>query len=916
MRAARCAAAALPPEFLVLGEPTPPPRAGAPATPATEPGSHWLPRHRVAIPGPPARYCDRPELTRRCTPTHQRVTVLMAPGGFGKTVLLADACRRAGAGGVPVAWVTLSGDDDPGALDAYLAFAFQEAGIDLLAPLRRGETGLGQAYPRTALLLRALEARGRPCVLALDEAERASDPGAVRLLNHLLRNAPPCLHIAIACRELPPGLDLAQPVLGQDAAVLTAEDLRFSKADIARFFDLELSRHELATVAAESGGWPIALRIRRNEAARPGAGQARVARHVVENWIAGRFWDGFTREDRELVLDMGLFEWIDAALFEEAVERPGALQRVVDLPCLAGLLEPVGRTAPGVYRLHPLLRDHCATHRRLETPARYRRLHRRAAAALASRGETIEAMRHASHAGDAVLAGSILTEAGGAQWSIREGTDRLATANRFVTDAAAAAEPRLALVRCIALLTEGRPRDAGRVFAKVPRRPNDPDLDIDRLVVGGILNLVGLRQVQSAEARAMITEAARLVALPNTGAVVRGALFYGHGAYLGHRADFDAAAALGREARRLVVRRSTYLTMMIDSLLGQFAMARGRVREALARYHNAQRIAKARFLRVPRMCLYADLLLRELALERNRLGADADLRTIVAQVFYGTGHLSHYAATADTATDLALQSGGADAALSVLDEMAERAQRAGVAALGMHLAGLRVSVLADAGRVAAAERTWRAAALPADAAVLDLDTRGWRETEALACARVRLLAARDDHEEAADLERALARTAAAHGLTRTLMRALALRVRLCHRAGNRDAAREATAEYLALYARSDYARPLVRAGAAAATALDRIVDANPDGPHAAAAERLLAMGRDRVPATPRLTDREKTVLGKLAGQQDKQIAAALGMTPHGVRYHIRAIFGKLGVHSRAAAVRRAQALGLLGPADP
>ena len=34
--------------------------------------------------------------------------------------------------------------------------------------------------------------------------------------------------------------------------------------------------------------------------------------------------------------------------------------------------------------------------------------------------------------------------------------------------------------------------------------------------------------------------------------------------------------------------------MMIDLLLGQFAMARGRVREALARYHNAQRIAKAR----------------------------------------------------------------------------------------------------------------------------------------------------------------------------------------------------------------------------------------------------------------------------------------------------------------------------------
>ena len=75
------------------------------------------------------------------------------------------------------------------------------------------------------------------------------------------------------------------------------------------------------------------------------------------------------------------------------------------------------------------------------------------------------------------------------------------------------------------------------------------------------------------------------------------------------------------------------------------------------------------------------------------------------------------------------------------------------------------------------------------------------------------------------------------------------------------------------------------------------------------------MGRDRVPATPRLTERQKTVLGRLAGQQDKEIAAALGMTPHGVRYHIRAIFGKLGVHRRTDAVRRARALGLLAPAD-
>ena len=106
----------------------------------------------------------------------------------------------------------------------------------------------------------------------------------------------------------------------------------------------------------------------------------------------------------------------------------------------------------------------------------------------------------------------------------------------------------------------------------------------------------------------------------------------------------------------------------------------------------------------------------------------------------------------------------------------------------------------------------------------------------------------------------------------------------------------------------------MRAGAAAATALDRIIDANPDGPHAAAAERLLAMADPACPRSPRLTDREKIVLGRLATQQDKQIALALGMTTHGVRYHIRTIFRKLGVHSRTHAVRSARELGLLAPA--
>ena len=189
---------------------------------------HWLVRQRAAVPDLPVRYCHRPELVRRCVPTRRRATVLVAPGGFGKTTLLADCCAEAVRTGVPVAWLTVA-DDAPAALDTYVAFAFQQAGLDLLSPTVGGEEPPGPPQPRIAAVFRALEARDRPCVLVLDELECAVHPASVALLNELLGHAPPCLHLALAYRALPRGLDAVAGLLAAGAEVVTARDLRFSR---------------------------------------------------------------------------------------------------------------------------------------------------------------------------------------------------------------------------------------------------------------------------------------------------------------------------------------------------------------------------------------------------------------------------------------------------------------------------------------------------------------------------------------------------------------------------------------------------------------------------------------------------------------------------------------------------------------
>lgn len=73
----------------------------------------------------------------------------------------------------------------------------------------------------------------------------------------------------------------------------------------------------------------------------------------------------------------------------------------------------------------------------------------------------------------------------------------------------------------------------------------------------------------------------------------------------------------------------------------------------------------------------------------------------------------------------------------------------------------------------------------------------------------------------------------------------------------------------------------------------------------------LREGRDRTPVEA-LTLREEQVLRLMAeGKTNKEIAAALSITERTVKFHVGAIFGKLGATNRTEAVRLAAQRGLV-----
>lgn len=871
----------------------------------------WVLRHRIAMPPQPDDYVERPALLARCSAEGRRAVLLVAPGGFGKTTLLAAYCRNAAAAGTPVAWLTLDEGDDAAAFDIYLAYAFERAGFDIGARLRR--SGADLPFSRTALLPQLIAESGKRCVLALDELERLADPGAAAILDNLLRRAPAQLSLAVACRELPAQVDLAPVLLDGSAELLDAEDLRFSKSEIASFFHLGLSRRQLARVAERSSGWPIMLRLAGAETS-AGESTVRVTRRAMVNWIATRLWHGVADEDRELILDVGLFESFDAELLDDVLEQTGTMARLAAISPLAGLVERLSADGTAEFRLHPLVREHCVAERRSRSPARYRAVCGRLAAVLASRGRVIDGVRSALQGGDSALAGRILVGAGGLRLWLRHGAGFLLAADRVLTPSSQAVSPRLALLRCVAAVLDGRFVEARRAvrdtLAALPGPP-DPALAVDACLARTMLCLSGCELTRSAESRAVFAEAERIAGLeteePVTRAVMEFTRCVAHSAAAEFRAARDCAARAGRLAGT-----SPYVAMAVDFQQGIIEMAQGRPEEAEDRYAQGRRAARACFVEDPAYALFGDVLARELALERNRATDAAEARRLQREVYRRGTLWASYVAAAEGACESTLDEDGPQAAVAVADAAWKDARAKGLLPVERVLSGLRVSLRVRAGDAGAAERVWRADALPStDAACTDIGIQSWREMEAVASARIRLLAGQGAFEAARAVAADLHREAARVGLRRTAMRALALAMRTEYLAGARDAAVARLAAFLALFAETGYARAAVIEGEITARTAERFLDAHERSPLAVGAARLLNATRPRPVPTPTLTAREAEILAQLETARDKQIAARLGLTPDGVRYHLRRIYGKLHVHSRTDAVRRAKELGLL-----
>ena len=221
-------------------------------------------RAKTTVPALPREFVPRPTLVTALDSGEDRaLTLVCAPPGYGKTLLLAEWAR---SGDVPCAWVALDEDDDaPPRLWASVLAALTAC------PAVPPESGLHRlVVPRTTVdadfladLLVALAAVPGRLRLVLDDAHHLRSPGTLHGLHLVLRHRPENVRVVLASR-LDPALPVARLRLEEQLCELRTGQLAFSPDEttaLAARCGVRLSRGQVDALWSRTDGWVAGIRL-------------------------------------------------------------------------------------------------------------------------------------------------------------------------------------------------------------------------------------------------------------------------------------------------------------------------------------------------------------------------------------------------------------------------------------------------------------------------------------------------------------------------------------------------------------------------------------------------------------------------------------------------------------------------------
>ena len=363
---------------------------------------------KLAVPGLPSTTVSRQRLLDLTSAAAQGpLTVVTAPAGSGKSVLLASWSAGGNAPG-PVVWITMGpGDDRPGTFWSYVLAGLDRAGLPAPAEAPARADSVDDSF--LIRLAAHLYGQPRPVVLVLDEADVLSAPGPVpEGLDFLLRHARPQLRLVLASRA-EPALPLHRYRVAGSMAEIQLDELAFTRPEAAALLSahgITLADATVATMVDRTRGWPASLRLAALSLQHtPSAQVEQVAaglagdRGALADYFISEVLRSQPADQQAFLLRTSVADHLPPGLAGVLSGQPDATWTLEALARANALIDACAEHAD-CYRYQPLFAEMLRAQLAHEAPGEVAPLHRAAARWLVAAGWPAEALRHFAAAGD------------------------------------------------------------------------------------------------------------------------------------------------------------------------------------------------------------------------------------------------------------------------------------------------------------------------------------------------------------------------------------------------------------------------------------------------------------------------------------------------------------------------------------
>jgi LuxR family transcriptional regulator, maltose regulon positive regulatory protein len=385
--------------------------------------------------------------------------LVCAPSGYGKSVVVGQWVERDPR---PFPTVILGAEhNDPALLVASII-----AALDPVEPVP-AEVEVALANPQPSMekvvlprLGAAIEQRGLPFVLVLDDFECIESPQALAVISAIMGRFPRGSKLVLLTRT-EPALPVGRLRVHRELTELGPQDLKMRRVECQELLlsiGLQLSSEQLETVVARTEGWPAALYLAGMALIEEPNLATAIARFAgddrfVVDYISDEFLGAISQQRLEFLRRASVLDRLSGDLCDVVLQQRGSATELRDLSHSNVLLTPLDRRDKW-FRFHPLFREMLRAELRRATPEEEAELNRRASEWWAAKGDWDRAMTHAVDAGALDRAGELLymgipeLTARGRNTTVMRWLDRLG-------EQTVSTDPALSLAAAYAHITEG-----------------------------------------------------------------------------------------------------------------------------------------------------------------------------------------------------------------------------------------------------------------------------------------------------------------------------------------------------------------------------------------------------------------------------------------------------------------------------